>query len=262
MLLAHATAVKVFRNEGYASEGKTIGISNSGDFRFPLNPDDFDDQEAADRAIEFQLGWFTDPIWLGDYPMSMRRILGVRLPPFTSDEIKLLKGSADFLGLNHYSSALASKPANSSQWGGYWADQFVNISDNTTWEKTEMGWNIAPEGATNILLWIAKRYNNPNVYVTENGIACHERDFLQSIHDSERIDFLTRYIRGFAEASKKGANLKGYFVWSLLDNFEWQYGFSRRFGIVHVDYNTLKRTSKDSAKWYQKVIESNGNNIV
>jgi beta-glucosidase len=262
LLLAHATAVKVFREEGYDNGGKSvIGISNSGDFRFPLNPESVDDQEAASRAIDFQLGWMTHPVYLGDYPKSMRRILGDRLPTFSSDEKKLITGSADFLGLNHYSSALASKPAKPSQWGGYWADQFITLSDNPSWKKTAMGWNVAPEGAKGILLWIADRYNNPNVYVTENGVACHETNFEQSIHDTKRIDYLAGYIKGFGEAIVEGVNLKGYFAWSLFDNFEWQYGLSKRFGIVYVNYNTLERTPKDSAKWYQTVIESNGNKL-
>ncbi|KAL7447077.1 hypothetical protein ACHAXM_011092 [Skeletonema potamos] len=262
LLLAHATAVAVFREEGYYNDGKSvIGISNSGDFRFPLNSESVDDQEAATRSIEFQLGWFTDPLYVGDYPKSMRDILGDRLPKFSSDEMKLITGSADFLGLNHYSSAMASKPAKSSQWGGYWADQFVTLSDDRSWEKTAMGWNIAPEGAKGILLWIANRYNSPNIYVTENGVACHGTNFEQSIHDTERIEYLAGYIKGFGEAIAEGVKLKGYFAWSLFDNFEWQYGLSKRFGIVYVNYTSLERTPKDSAKWYKAVIESNGNKL-
>ena len=264
VLLAHAAAVKVFRQEGYQDDGKSmIGICNSGDFRFPLNPESIDDQEAANRAIEFQLGWMSDPIYLGDYPKSMRRILGDRLPTFTADEINQVKGSADFLGLNHYSSAIASKPAEPPKWAGYWADQFVTLSDDPSWNKTAMGWNIAPDGAKAILLWIANRYSNPDVFVTENGVACHDMDYDQAIHDTERIDYLAGYIKGFGEAMKEGKlNLKGYFAWSLFDNFEWQYGLSKRFGIIFVDYNTLERTMKDSAKWYSEtVIGSNGNEL-
>jgi beta-glucosidase len=148
-----------------------------------------------------------------------------------------------------------------SKWGGYWAAQFVDLSDDPSWKKTAMGWNIAPEGATGILKWISNRYNNPNVYTTENGVACHDKDFEHAIHDNDRIEYLGGYIKGFGEALKQGVNLKGYFAWSLLDNFEWQYGMSKRFGIVYVDYNTLKRTPKDSAIWYRNVIDSNGTNL-
>lgn len=262
LLLAHATAVQVFRQEGYGNGGKSaIGISNSGDYRFPLHAESLEDQEAASRAIEFQLGWMTDPVYLGDYPMSMKRILDDRLPTFTPDEKNLITGSVDFLGLNHYSSALASTPLEPPQWAGYWADQYVTLSDDPSWKSSAMGWNIAPEGAKGILFWIAKRYNNPNVYVTENGVACHEANFEQSVHDSERIEYLAGYIRGFGEAMAEGVNLKGYFAWSLFDNFEWQYGLSKRFGIVFVNYTTLERTPKDSAKWYRRVIDGNGAEI-
>ena len=119
-----------------------------------------------------------------------------------------------------------------------------------------MGWNIAPSGAKGILLWIADRYSNPDVYVTENGVACE-----QSIHDSKRVDYFEGYIKGFGEAMMEGVNLKGYFAWSLFDNFEWQYGLSKRFGIVYVNYDTLERTPKDSAEWYRTIIDSNGDKL-
>lgn len=268
LLLAHSRAVQVFRNEGYAKlyqrgsskdgEYGMIGISNSGDHRYPLDPQSEDDQEAATRSMEFQLGWMTDPIWLGDYPASMRKILGARLPEFTEDEVKNLIGSADFLGLNHYSSALASKPTKPPTYGGYWAEQLVTLSDDSSWEKTDMGWNVAPEGARDILLWIDRRYDHPLVFVTENGMAAYEPDMEHSINDGARKEYLEGYISGFGQALEQGVNLGGYFAWSLLDNFEWQYGFSKRFGIVHVNYTSLVRTLKSSAHFYRKVIETNG----
>lgn len=266
LLLAHARAVEVYKNEGFATRyskdrfdgNGMIGIANSGDFRFPLDPKSEDDQEAATRSMEFQLGWMTDPLWLGDYPASMRAILGSRLPQFTKGEVQKLVGSADFIGLNHYSSALASKPSKPPTYGGYWADQLVTLSDDPSWEKTYMGWNVAPDGAREILLWMDRRYNHPLIFVTENGMAADEPDFEHSIHDEARKDYLEGYIRGFGQALQQGVNLGGYFAWSLLDNFEWQYGFSKRFGIVHVNYTTLERTVKSSAEFYRDVIESNG----
>ena len=111
----------------------------------------------------------TDPIWLGDYPSSMRKILGLRLPHFTDDKVQKLAGSADFLGLlNHYSSALASKPLKPPTYGGYWADQQIALSNNPSWKKTDMGWNVAPEGARELLLLIDRCYNHPLIFVTEN----------------------------------------------------------------------------------------------
>ena len=191
----------------------------------------------------------------------MRDRLGNRLPKFTDTEEQELLGSADFLGLNHYSSAIASKPKNPPTYGGYWAEQFVTLSSDPSWKKTSMGWNVAPEGAREMLLWIDHRYGRPLIFVTENGVATHEPDLEHSLHDIDRKDYLEGYIGGFGQAVMQGVNLGGYFAWSLLDNFEWQYGYLKRFGLVHVNYTTLVRTPKASAKWYQLTIESNGGNI-
>mmetsp|Transcript_9226 Transcript_9226/g.19396 ORF Transcript_9226/g.19396 Transcript_9226/m.19396 type:complete len:583 (-) Transcript_9226:45-1793(-) len=264
LLLAHARAVKVFREEGYSQkfdkhgDRSLIGLSNSGDFRFPLDPANPDDIEAATRAMEFQLGWMTDPIWHGEYPASMRERLGSRLPQFSPKDLKELIGSADFLGLNHYSSAIASKPTSPPTYGGYWAEQYVTLSSIPSWKKTFMGWNIAPEGGREMLLWIDKRYNHPLIFVTENGMAAYEPDMEHSLHDFDRVEYLQGYISGFGEAIARGVNLAGYFAWSLMDNFEWQYGSKRRFGLVHVNYTTLVRTPKASAQWYTENIAHNG----
>ena len=151
-----------------------IGIANSGDFRFPVDPTSANDNVAANRAMEFQLGWFTDPIYLGDYP-KLREILGARLPQFSEAETTLLIGSSDFLWLNHYSSAMASEPRQPLNFGGYWGLQQVNLSDDPSWgSKTEMGWSVVPEGVNRLLKWIDKRYNRPAIYITENGMSAHE----------------------------------------------------------------------------------------
>lgn len=261
VLLAHARAVKVFREEGFAAGGGIIGIANSGDFRFPVDEEKEEDRRAATRAMEFQLGWVSDPIWLGKYPDSMRELLGDRLPQFTPEEVEELVGSADFIGLNHYSSMMASEPTAPPTYDGYWADMRVDLSDRQSWKKTNMGWNIAPDGAREIVKWVDARYSHPLIYITENGVSTYEPTLDYSVNDKDRRDFLKDYIRGFGEATEAGVNLGGYFAWSLMDNFEWQYGYSQRFGMVHVNYTTLERTPKLSAKWYRNTIECNGGNI-
>ncbi|KAL3796202.1 hypothetical protein ACHAWO_010482 [Cyclotella atomus] len=269
LLLAHARAVNIFREEGYENwyfhggsntTGK-IGISHSGDYRFPVSRNSTADRKAATRAMEFQIGWLTDPLWFGTYPKSMQQILGKRLPTFTKQEIKLLKGSADFIGLNHYSSMMAAFPTVPPNYSGYWSDQYVTLSDDPSWSKTDMGWNIVPDGAREMLLWLDKRYKHPLIFVTENGMAAYEPDLEHSLQDTSRRDYLEGYIRGFGQALSQDVNLGGYFAWSLMDNFEWEYGFSKRFGLVHVNYTTLVRTPKLSADWYRSTIESNGANI-
>lgn len=262
LLLAHARAVFIYKSKFAQKQDGIIGISNSGDFRWPLNPDKKGDVDAADRSMEWQLGWFADPIWKGDYPPSMRKLLGHRLPSFTPEERKLLSGSSDFLGLNHYSSLLASEPLlQASSSGEYWADMHVEFSDHPSWTKNCMGWNIAPEGGRELLLWIRDRYSNPTVYITENGSCENETNLESAVHDNGRRDYLEGYIRAFGEAVMKGVDLKGYFAWSLMDNFEWGFGYKPRFGIIRVNYETLERTPKLSANWYRDTIQANGRNL-
>ena len=150
LLLAHARAVFIYKSKFAQKQDGIIGISNSGDFRWPLNPDKKGDVDAADRSMEWQLGWFADPIWKGDYPPSMRKKLGHRLPSFTPEERKLLSGSSDFLGLNHYSSLLASEPLlQASSSGEYWADMHVEFSDHPSWTKNCMDGTLLRKEAVN-----------------------------------------------------------------------------------------------------------------
>mmetsp|Transcript_35540 Transcript_35540/g.53794 ORF Transcript_35540/g.53794 Transcript_35540/m.53794 type:complete len:465 (-) Transcript_35540:120-1514(-) len=259
LLLSHAHAVKIYRKEFQSKQGGLIGITNNCDFRFPKNPASSADRAAAQRSVEFCLGWFADPIWgeEGDYPPVMRERLGDRLPHFTTEEKLILKGSADFFGLNHYSTKLASD----SEEGEYQNDEGVGLSDDPKWKKTNMGWNVVPEGLRELLKWIKARYNAPTIYITENGCACYEPDHDTAANDVFRRDFLESYIRECRRAIVEGVNLRGYFAWSLLDNFEWAFGYTQRFGICRVDYDTLARTPKLSALWYARTIAQNGANI-
>jgi len=210
----------------------------------------------------FQLSWFADPIWKGDYPEEMKKRIGDRLPRFTDEEKALLLGSSDFFGLNHYSSLLASEPAEPPTYQGYWADVNVDFSSLPTWPKNDMGWSIVPDGCRELLEWIARRYNNPVVYMTENGVAFPETDIDIALKDVSRQSYLEEYLRACAEAILEGkVRLRGYFAWSLMDNFEWQFGYSKRFGLVRVEFDTLRRTPKQSALWYRKTIAKNGGTI-
>lgn len=261
LLLAHAKAVRVYKQHFATEQKGLIGISNCGDFRYPLADNDAD-KKAAERAMLFQLGWFVDPILLGDYPSVMREQLGDRLPYFSPDEHDLLLGSTDFLGLNYYSALLATDPKQRPTFGGYWADIFVDFSDDPLWEKNEMGWNVVPDGLREMLLWISKRYDDPLIYITENGAAFDEPDLATAQHDESRRGFFEGHLRACAESIEAGVSLAGYFAWSLMDNFEWQYGLaSKRFGLCFVDFDTLERTPKLSGLWYSDTIRNNGHNI-
>ena len=134
-------------------------------------------------------------------------------------------------------------------------------SDDPTWKYNDMGWNVVPDGLRQMLLWIADRYNNPVVMITENGTAEPEPDVLTAQHDEQRRNYLEQHLRSVAQAIQSGVRVTGYFAWSLMDNFEWQFGYQRRFGLCHVDFDTLVRTPKSSAFWYRDTIHAAGRNI-
>jgi beta-galactosidase len=260
LLLAHARTVHIYRRDFFRQQG-VIGISLCGDYRYPADSSKDTDVDAAERAMVFQMAWFADPIWFGDYPQEMKERLGVRLPPFTREEKYLLKGSSDFFGLNHYSSLMAAEPNETPTYHGYWADVFVDFSTKEKWISNAMGWSVVPDGCRDVLIWIADRYNNPMIIMTENGSAENEPDVETAINDEARRHYFETYLRASAEAIEEGVDLRGYFAWSFMDNFEWQFGYQRRFGICHVDFDSLERTPKKSALWYKDTIMANGHNI-
>ena len=124
-----------------------------------------------------------------------------------------------------------------------------------------MGWNIVPEGCRDLLKWIDQRYDHPIIYITENGCACDEPDKESALNDVMRKEFYESYLRESRNAIEQGVDLRGYFAWSLMDNFEWSFSYNRRFGMCYVDYESLERTPKISALWFADVISTNGANI-
>lgn len=262
MILAHAKAVKLYREKYGFQKGK-IGIANNCDWREPLTKN-AQDQEAAVRALEFFLGWFADPVFKGDYPKSMKERLGKRLPKFTEEEKNLIKGSSDFFGLNHYTTMYAAhddgtvSDGNVYGNGGISEDQDVSLSLDPNWEYTTMNWAVVPWGCQKMLEWIAKRYGNPDIYITENGCSYSDAVMDGEITDDKRVAFFKGYLEACKNAINQGVQLKGYFAWSLMDNFEWASGYEKRFGMHYVDFQTLERIPKNSAKWYTKTIANNG----
>lgn len=260
IIKAHAKAVNVYRTKYPHQKGK-IGITNNCDWREPLT-DSEADKEAAERALEFFLAWFTDPIYKGDYPEVMRKNLGERLPKFTESEKKMILGSSDFFGLNHYTTMLVSDAQNSIVKGSVYGngglseDQFVNLSVDPTWGKTFMDWAIVPWGCQKLLEWIDKRYDSPDIYITENGCAFDDQIKDGKVDDFQRVEFYKTYIEACHAAVQNGVRLKGYFAWSFMDNFEWASGYEKRFGLHYVDFETLERTPKSSAIWYKEFIAS------
>ena len=262
LLLAHGNAVKAYR-EHFADQQGQIGITNNCDWREPLTKSKID-QAAAERALLFFLGWFADPIYLGDYPDVMKARLGDRLPEFTEAEKLLLKDSSDFFGLNHYTTMYASDEpnidANSNVFGngGLSEDQDVALSNDESWPLTAFNWAVVPWGCKELLKWINKRYHQPPIVITENGFACEDLLVNGEVDDTDRLSYYKSYLEACHEAIAEGINLRGYFAWSLFDNFEWSSGYSVRFGINYIDYETLDRIPKKSALWFTEIIKNNG----
>lgn len=262
LILAHAKAVKLYKTN-FKNQKGVIGITNNCDWREPLT-DKPADIEAAERALLFFLGWFADPIYFGDYPQVMKDRLGDRLPKFTEEEKALITNSSDFFGLNHYTTMYASEDNHTGEVssvygnGGISEDQDVILSQDKDWPLTAFNWSVVPWGCYKLLDWISKRYNNPDIYITENGFACNDTLENGEVNDLDRLDYYRQYLEACNQAIKSGIKLKGYFAWSLFDNFEWASGYSVRFGINYIDSKTLKRIPKASALWFKKIIKNKG----
>ena len=270
VLRAHGKAVQRFRELKQSSptmlDGK-IGITLNCDWAEPFSPS-ADDKDAAQRYLEFQLAWFADPVFFGKYPDSMVERVGDRLPQFTPEEAAMLKGSHDFFGLNHYTSTYVKKPdfpaGKGASWGedSYTAQTATSLDGQLIGELADSGWlHVVPWGFRKMLNWVAERYGNPGIYVTENGCDVPNESALplkQALNDDFRVNFYRDYIGNMVEAMKDGVDVRGYFAWSLLDNFEWADGYSKRFGLHYVDYKDgMKRYRKKSASWFKAFIRAN-----
>ena len=249
LLRAHAYAVERFR--ATRSSDGAISFALNMPYSFPAsdNPADVD---AAERAMLNWGGWFGDPAYHGDYPALMRERLGALLPEFTRTDARLLKGSLDYLALNYYTSDVVRHAPGVGE-------MEIETLPQPDAPRTEMGWPIVPEGLYRLLHWLAGRYAGLPVYITENGAAFDDRpDADGFVDDRDRIAYLREHIAAAGRALAEGVDLRGHFVWSLLDNLEWAEGFAKRFGLVRCDFLTLKRTIKASGRWYAELIARGG----
>ncbi|KAL5055816.1 hypothetical protein RYX36_036498 [Vicia faba] len=262
-LLAHAAAVNVYKTKYQISQNGFIGISLLITWFVPLSDNKLN-QKAAERATDFMFGWFMDPLTNGDYPKTMRGLVKSRLPKFSKEQSRLLNGSFDFIGINYYSSGYASDaPQLRNVNASYLTDSLSQISFSRNGKS--IGVNVAsdwlyvyPKGLRDLLIYTKEKYNNPLIYITENGINEYDDPSLsleESLLDIYRIDYYYRHLFYLRDSIKAGVNVKGYFAWSLLDNFEWHMGYTMRFGITFVDYkNGLKRHQKLSGSWFKNFL--------
>ncbi|KAJ4460265.1 putative Beta-glucosidase 4 [Paratrimastix pyriformis] len=259
LLLSHARAVQVYRTKFQAAQNGEIGITINPDFFYPLDPHDPRDKIAAERALTYAVGWWADPILFGDYPLEMRETAGSRMPTFTSEQRDLVRNSTDFLGINHYMSHLITHETDPTLAPGFYADRGGMLLEDPAWPKTDMGWSIVPSGIQDILEWIAARYGavwpGMPIAITENGVAVNETADEAGLDDQARIAYLEGYLSHVLAAKANGVNIQAYFLWSVLDNYEWAFGMSKKFGLVRVEDGTLRRLPKASARWYTEWIK-------
>ena len=242
-LLAHGWAVEALRRAAPGAEVGTVVDS------WPAQPlgDSPEDAAAAWSLDGVRNRWFFDALLRGEYPSDVLERFASALPPVMNGDMATIATPLDFLGVNNYSRTLVQAGPNGEP---------VEVRAPTG-PLTDMGWEVYPAGLCEVLVRLHREYGVSSLYVTENGAAYADVVTHDGrVHDVERIAYLDGYLDAVEDALAAGVNVRGYFVWSLLDNFEWALGYAKRFGLVHVDYPTLRRTPKDSFYWYRDVIAS------
>jgi beta-glucosidase len=246
--LAHGLAVQAMRQSGSAENKYGIVLAV-----FPYYPAtaSIHDHRAAQRWDGYFSRCFLDPIFKGSYPEDMVEYFGDKFPEVTDRELSIISEPIDMLGINCYFRRIIENDPKNAFIGG----REFKPRDAA---YTQMDWPIYPECLFEVLSMLDKDYNIPELYIIENGAAFHDEVSPDGhVHDARRTRYLHAHIEQAKRAVEQGINLKGYFVWSFLDNFEWALGYSRRFGIVYVDYPTQTRVVKDSGKWYSELLRYN-----
>lgn len=249
LLLAHGKSVPVIRKN---SPNAQVGITLN------LHPSEAASNSAADRAAAYYNDgyinrWFLDPICGRGYPLDMVRHYDVDMGFVQTDDLEQISIPVDFLGANYYTRNVLRSNTLLEEEN---APRTIFRND----EITEMGWEVYPEGIYNLLGRLHFDYNFPAIYISENGAAFKDQVVDGQVDDPQRLSYIKRHLQQVHRAIEMGVPVKGYFVWSLMDNFEWAYGYSKRFGLIYVDYETQQRILKSSGKWYGQVICDNALN--
>jgi beta-glucosidase len=236
LLLGHGEAVKMLRG---VVPGAELGIVLNLNPTYPATSSAQD--AAAARRVDGEFNcWFLDPLLKGEYPADIWEAYGGDVPEVQDGDLSTIRQPLDFLGVNYYSRAYLSAQGQKPEGASY----------------TEMGWEVYPQGLTDLLLRLNADYLLPPVFITENGAAYPDQLSGESVHDAERLAYFVSHLEAVRRASEAGVDVRGYFAWSLMDNFEWAHGYSKRFGLVYVDYGDQRRILKDSARWYQALASS------
>jgi beta-glucosidase len=248
LLRAHGAAVTAYRAQGR----HRIGIVVNLEPKYPASEDPAD-RAATARADAYMNRQYLEPTLLGRYPEGLSEIFGDAWPEWPAEDFKSIHQPIDFVGVNYYTRNVTRFDANA------WPLCAAPVRQKQA-THTETGWEVFAQGLTDVLVWVKERYGNPRIYVTENGAAFFDPPAAKNdrVADPLRVDYIRQHVVALHAAREAGVDLQGYFAWSLLDNFEWSHGYSKRFGIVHVNFENQKRTPKDSAHFYSQVIKTRG----
>jgi beta-glucosidase len=252
LLRAHGAAVAAYREFG----GKNpIGIVVNLEPKYPASNSE-EDRAALVRADAYMNRQYLDPIFFGAYPAEFPDMYGEAWPDFPDADFDLIRQPIDFIGINYYKRGITKFDPRVV------IERAVRVEDREHATYTTTDWEVFPQGLTDILMWTRERYGDIPIYITENGAAFYDPPVaLGTVQDPLRVDYLRSHLLAAREAMRRGVDLRGYCVWSLLDNFEWALGYAKRFGIIHVNFDTQKRTLKASAQFYKEVIRTRGANL-
>jgi beta-glucosidase len=248
LLRAHGTAVQSYRAVGRNRIGLVVNLEP----KYPASESP-EDLAAVRRADAYMNRQYLDPVFLGAYPDELSEVFGQAWPEFLPSDFALIRQPVDFLGINYYLRGVTKHDPAVKPLGASNVKQPQHV-------YTETGWEVYAPALTRVLLWLRERYGNIPLYITENGAAFYDppSPIDGRVQDPLRVWYYREHLRAALYAMREGVELRGYFAWSLLDNFEWSLGYAKRFGIVHVDYHSLKRTPKSSALFYADVIRTDG----
>ncbi|GMY38321.1 beta-glucosidase 11-like isoform X15 [Fagus crenata] len=259
ILLAHASAARLYKEKYQAKQHGFIGINLFGFWVVPLT-NKTEDVIATQRARDFLIGWYADPLVYGDYPDVMKKNVGSRLPAFTNLESNQVKGSFDFIGLNHYMTFYIKDDSSKldMEIRNFEADMAIDMIFIQN-DASESGFPIRPLALQELLEYFKQAYGNPPIYIHENGQRTQRNS---SLEDWSRVEYLHGYIGALLDALRNGSNVRGYFQWSFMDVLELLDGYASSFGLYYVDLDDpdLKRQPKVSAHWYSNFLKRKGVN--